>query len=194
MRFYKKWMTALGLSTAIVSPAQQTFKVTNGTINYNSGVFSTSSASSRMDILNNNGEDLEVKFKYLGPTENTSLLASGAYQEQFGLKLRSSNTCNLVYVMRRINPLSTISISFKRNDGMTTHEECGDKGYTIVKNIYVPRLAVGDEEVLSARFDEDLLTVWLNSNKIWSGLVDYHITGIGGVRTDNVKVEFSLVE
>jgi hypothetical protein len=191
MRFYKKWFTKLGLSASI---AAQSYKVINGTITWNNGVFSTTSSSSRMDFVDSNGEDLEVKFKYMGPTDNISLLASGAYQEQFGLKLRSSNTCNLVYVMRRISPISKITISYKQNIGMSTHEECGDKGYVFVKDILIPVIKPGTYQTLSARFDEDVLTVWVDNIKVWSGFVDYHISGIGGIRTDNVKTLFSLVE
>ena len=51
----------------------------------------------------------EVRFTYLGSTENEAPLASGEMRRQFGLKLRAQDACNLVYAMWRIEPESKLN-------------------------------------------------------------------------------------
>src|SRR5579859_133754 len=44
---------------------------------------------------------IEARFTYQGPTAETAPLRSGAVRQQFGLKLRAADGCNLVYAMWR---------------------------------------------------------------------------------------------
>jgi hypothetical protein len=190
-----KFLTALGLLAGLINPVTAaTFKVTNGTATYKDGVIEVSSVASRIDFPNTNGERFGIIAQYNGPTETTIPLASGVVQEQFGIKLRAANTCNLIYIMRRFTPVSKVTIMYKQNIGMTTHEECGDKGYAIIKDIPVPSIPVGTLVRLEGKFEGSTLTVKLNDKIIWVGLVDFRQTGISGFRSDNAKVKFSVIK
>jgi hypothetical protein len=48
---------------------------------------------------------VEARLTYLGHTRDVARLGSGAMREQFGLKLRAHDACNLVYAMWRIGGL-----------------------------------------------------------------------------------------
>ncbi len=50
------------------------------------------------------GEAAELAFRYLGPTAREIALGNGEKRRQIGLKLRAQDTCNLVYVMWRLEP------------------------------------------------------------------------------------------
>ena len=69
-------------------------------------------------------------FRYLGESVVTEPLGSGAIRRQIGVKLRSANPCNLLYVMWHQFPDNVIEVSVKRNPGQTTSAECGNRGYT----------------------------------------------------------------
>jgi hypothetical protein len=72
-------------------------------------------------------------FTFHGPTKQESKLASGDVARQIGLKLRAKNTCNLLYVMWKLDARERVAVSVKRNPGMSTHKECGAHGYVNVK-------------------------------------------------------------
>jgi hypothetical protein len=190
-----KFLTALGLLSSLVSTSNAaTFTITNGIVNYSDNKFSIEDSATRITFPKTDGNSLTIKAQYLGKTQAIEPLASGVIQEQFGIKLREANTCNLVYVMRRFSPASTIAIMYKQNLGMTTHAECGDKGYAIVKSIPVPEVPIGTIIKLSAKFDNNILTVKQNDTTIWTGIMDFKQTGHAGFRSDNVKVVFSILK
>jgi hypothetical protein len=190
-----KFLTAIGSVVAMISPTIASgYTVTNGTITYANNKFYTEDSATRMEFPKTDGNSLTILAEYLGKTTITEPLASGVVQEQFGIKLRAANTCNLVYVMRRFSPYSRVTIMYKQNIGMTTHEECKDGGYVIVKDISVPAVPIGTTVKLSAKFDNNILTVTLDDKIVWAGIVDFKQVGVSGFRSDNVKVRFSVLK
>lgn len=172
-------------------------KVTNGSVSVvkvitETKTFNVESATTRIDFTDSTGERLKLISTYLGPSNAKIPLASGAVVEQYGIKLRSVDTCNLVYVMRSFAPTPILSISYKLNKDMNTHEQCGARGYNVVKNITMPSRPVGSQIVLEAYFEpNNILVVKENDTLVWKGLVDFSQTGVSGFRSDNVKVMFS---
>lgn len=137
----------------------------------------------------------EIRFRYLGPTAATKLLASGEARHQIGLKLRARDTCNVIYVMWHIEPDERIAVSIKRNAGQRTHAECGARGYVNLRprrSGPVRAVRVGSSHTLRAVLEGGELTVWADGTLAWEGslpsnLVDFD--GPVGLRTDNVAVE-----
>lgn len=70
-----------------------------------------------------------LQFRYRGPTAETSMVESGGFMRQIGLKMRTKDTCNLLYVMWRIEPVEEIVVQVKSNPGLSQHSECGVNGY-----------------------------------------------------------------
>lgn len=173
------------------------YKVTNGSVSVTKIVtetkmFNVNSSTSRIDF-NTTGERLKLNSTYLGPSSIKTPLASGAIVEQYGIKLRSVNTCNLVYVIRMFYPKPLISVSYKQNIGQSTHEQCGAKGYTVIKNIPMEPISIGSTVVLEAFFEaNNVLTVKENNIQVWKGTVNFNQVGISGFRSDNVKVKFNV--
>ncbi|HEX9102476.1 MAG TPA: hypothetical protein VF997_09740, partial [Polyangia bacterium] len=75
------------------------------------------------------GDEAELGFSILGPSDGAAPLASGELRRQVGLKLRAADGCNLLYVMWRVEPKAELVVSLKRNPGQRTHRECGARGY-----------------------------------------------------------------
>src|SRR5258708_3139197 len=99
---------------------------------------------------------VEAKLTYLGPSAGEKRLGSGELRRQFGLKLRAQSGCNLVYAMWRIEPKSELVVSVKSNPGMSTHAECGTRGYHNIKptrDLNVPRLEPGQTHTLRAQLN-----------------------------------------
>lgn len=169
----------------------QTIVITQGTVKpLKSGALEVTDAAVRASIKEQPGEQASITVTYGGPTEVASKLASGQYQSQIGLKLRETNQCNLVYVMRRFEPVSELAVLVKRNDGQTTHAQCEDHGYTKLVSIPLERARPGQTFSLSARFvDEATLRVRLNGRDVWVGKVESFNLGYGqaGIRSDNAR-------
>jgi hypothetical protein len=144
------------------------------------------------------GDAAQLTFTYRGETEDAAALASGDVRRQIGLKLRAANSCNVVYVMWRLDPRPALDVSVKANPGMTTHEQCGATGYTKVKPYkkpYVPAFEYGKTHTLRAEIVGDELFAWVDSKLLWQGRLPEtarSIQGPAGLRSDNVK--FDLVE
>ena len=190
MSFFKEWLTNVGVST---SAAVIPYKVTNGIVSKTIlEVFNVESPTSRIDFSKSNGESLTLITRYLGLSNETTLSSSGAVISQYGLKLRSVNTCNLVYVMRVFTPLPKVIVLIKQNDGMTMHSECGPKGYRLIKDISMPVVPIGTEIKMSGSFVGNILTYKENDKFVWSGVVPFDKKGICGFRSDNVKVSLSV--
>ena len=144
------------------------------------------------------GDAAELTFTYRGETEEGRELASGQMRRQLGLKLRAQDSCNVVYIMWRLDPTPKLDISVKFNPNKRTHEECGAEGYTKIKprkKTYVPAFEYGATHKLRGEIVGDNLFAWIDGHLMFQGrLPDYArtISGPAGVRSDNVK--FDLVE
>ena len=122
---------------------------------------------------------------------------SGEMRRQFGLKLRAQNGCNLVYAMWRIEPESKLVVSVKRNPGLNSSSECGNRGYRNIKprrSSAVPRLAPGDSHTLLADMKGSEMRVSVNGGVVCDlGPEALAFDGPVGVRTDNGRSEFELL-
>ncbi len=140
----------------------------------------------------------QLAFTYLGPTEATRALGSGAVRRQLGLKLRAENACNLVYVMWRLEPKNELVVSVKRNPGQRTSKECGNRGYRNVAARAVgplPSVAPGAGHALRAELEGEELRVTVDGALVWQGALPREALGFEGpvgVRSDNVRFEGEL--
>jgi len=143
------------------------------------------------------GDAAELTFTYQGETFETRELAGGQARRQIGLKLRAQDSCNVVYVMWRLDPKPALDISVKLNPLMKTHEECGANGYTKVKphkKTFVPMFEYGKTHTMRAEIVGDELYAWIDDKLLWQGTLPETarvLKGPAGVRSDNVK--FDLV-
>ena len=151
----------------------------------------------RAVALGSHGDGAALELVYRGDTVATRELASGAARRQVGLKLRAQNSCNVVYVMWRLDPKPMLEVSIKLNPGKAMHAECGAEGYTKIKPTKswpVPVLVAGDKHVLRAVINGDDLTAWIDEKVAWRGTLPASartLTGPAGIRSDNLS--FDLV-
>src|SRR5690606_11927182 len=154
------------------------------------------SSKMRAQAEGGSGDEAELEFVYLGPTEEVAPLASGRVRRQLGLKLRAKDSCNVLYVMWRIEPGPDLVVSLKSNPGKTRHAECGSAGYRTIRPRHrgqVPRLQVGARHVMRARLEGNALRAWIDGDLAWEGEVSgLDFDGPVGVRSDNVRFAFSL--
>ena len=149
----------------------------------------------RAFALGSAGDAASLRFTYRADAGTTRELASGQARRQVGLKLRAQDSCNVVYVMWRLDPKPKLEVSVKYNPGMRTHEECGANGYTKVKPAHaspVPELAEGDAHTLRAEITGDQLTAWIDGRVAWQGTLPgeaRQIQGPAGLRTDNLELD-----
>ena len=143
------------------------------------------------------GDAASLTFTYRGESFETRELAGGEARRQIGLKLRAQDSCNVVYVMWRLDPKPKIDVSVKYNPFKTTHEECGADGYTKIKphkKTFIPQYEFGKTHTLRAEIVGDELFAWIDDNLLWQGTLPDSartIKGPAGVRSDNVR--FDLV-
>ncbi len=141
----------------------------------------------------------EIRFRYVGATQNKSALGSGQVRSQFGLKLRAQDPCNLVYVIWRVEPESKLVVSVKRNPSQHTSAQCTNHGYSNVKPAKaspVPHLQPGSSHTLRAEMKNAELRVYLDNKEVWEGDVGADaaaLEGPVGIRTDNVHLEFDYL-
>lgn len=144
------------------------------------------------------GDAAQLTFTYKGETENTRELASGEARRQIGLKLRAQDSCNVVYVMWRLDPRPKLDVSVKFNPNMSTHEQCGANGYTKVrayKKTFIPAFEYGKTHTLRAEIVGDELFAWIDGKLLWQSRLPESarvIRGPAGIRSDNVQ--FDIVE
>ena len=174
--------------------------VTNGVIaETTSGTMLIESASSRAIVSNSDGRSAAIRFRYLGPSANAKPLASGELRRQIGLKLRSLNQCNLLYVMWHIEPDSNISVSTKQNPGQSTHAACDAHGYTTIRPMAVarrPKPGIGEWHELRATLKGSDLTLIADGAIAWQGTLPKTfdpVDGPSGLRTDNARFEFTFL-
>lgn len=140
---------------------------------------------------------IELQFTYRGATTTQSALGSGAVRQQFGLKLRAGDACNLVYMMWRVQPQSKLVASVKSNAGEHTSAACANRGYQNLKAAFsapVPPLEPGSAHRLRAEIHGDQLQAFVDGSLAWRGLLGSGaaLAGPAGLRTDNVRLEFAL--
>lgn len=142
---------------------------------------------------------VEVRFTYLGSTENEARLASGEMRRQFGVKLRAQDACNLVYAMWRIEPESKLVVSVKSNPGEHTSAQCGNRGYLNIKPFHsspVPALVSGEAHTLRAQMNGAEMQVFADSSLVWEGSVGQSalaFDGPVGIRSDNARLQINLL-
>jgi hypothetical protein len=143
-------------------------------------------------------QSIELRFTYRGPTQKKVALGSGEMRQQFGLKLRAQDACNLVYAMWRVEPESKLVVSVKRNPSAHTSAACGERGYENIaprRASDLPRLRPGESHTLRAEMKKEELQVFVDDREVWVGDVGQgaaKIEGPVGIRSDNARLEFEL--
>ena len=125
--------------------------VTQGDVVTSGGRARITEASTRGIVPASSGDAASLELTYLGPSTDRASLASGDVRAQVGLKLRAQDSCNLIYVMWRISPVSEVVVQVKRNVDRTTHATCGADGYTRVRPSHraaPPAVAVGSSHTI----------------------------------------------
>lgn len=141
---------------------------------------------------------VEAQLTYLGATGGEARLGSGEERRQFGLKLRAQDSCNLVYVMWRIEPESRLVVSVKSNPGEHASTQCGNRGYRNIKarrSTPVPALHPSDAHVLHAEMNGSELRVFVDGAVVWEGSVGAEalvFDGPVGIRSDNARLQIEL--
>jgi len=180
-------------------------KVTRGKVQETSAGFLTvNGPKERAQLKQGKHQHAVLRFRYKAPSAKVSRLASGGVVRQIGLKLRTKNTCNLLYVMWRIDPNEHIFVILKRNPRKPTHKQCGASGYRTIAIMSLSHLQITAKDhqthTLSARLvtqtDGYLLSVAVNDCELWSGTIDSdllnEINGPVGFRSDNGNFCFKL--
>lgn len=154
-------------------------------------------------LAGSTGNAATLAFTYRGASRSVAALASGAVREQLGLKLRAQDSCNVIYVMWRIEPTSEIVVQVKRNPAHA-HRECGNDGYVRVRpalRARLPALGVPEDAAaplaheLRAEIAGDDLSVFADGRLVWRGALPAsarELRGPAGFRTDNVDVDLAL--
>ena len=142
---------------------------------------------------------VEVRFTYLGSTENEARLASGEMRRQFGVKLRAQDACNLVYAMWRIEPESKLVVSVKSNPGEHTSTQCGNRGYRNIKPLHsspVLALVSGEAHTLRAQMSGAEMQIVADNSLVWEGPIGQDALGFEGpvgIRSDNARLQINLL-
>jgi len=174
--------------------------VTNGTVSILPGgrlAIATPSSRAVIRAVGENTADqfAEIRFRYIGPTQTAKLLASGELRRQIGLKLRTEDSCNLIYAMWHIEPDTVLAVSIKRNAGLHTHEQCGAGGYVNIRpqrRVDLPPIRPGETHTLRAELHRNFLTVLADGKMAWQGMLGDEpppLKGPTGFRTDNARFQ-----
>jgi hypothetical protein len=109
------------------------------------------------------------------------------------------DACNLVYAMWRFSPKNEVVVSVKSNPGMHESSQCGNKGYTNIKqsrlHAPVPEVKDGSKHILYAKLDGQKMTVAADGKVVWEGTIGpdaLAFDGPVGIRSDNVRLELEL--
>ena len=143
-----------------------------------------------------------LRFRFDGNSAATAPLGSGRVVRQIGLKLRSNDPCNLLYVMWRHRPDPAVAISVKRNPGQTTSAQCGNRGYTSLARIPVPPDPSGSHPTRELRIsmfplrDSLVLRVFRSGSQVYAKTLAPSLVGgldgPVGIRSDNGNYTFQL--
>lgn len=192
--------------------------ITSGAVtNGSSGFFNTSTPVTRAEIDNDRVQSAYAKitFRYNGESDSDIPLSDGTMRRQIGLKLRSKNTCNILYVMWWLEPYENLAVSIKSNPGMMYHSQCGDQGYTSLyadtsANPFPPvsSMSDGNYHELSAllkpisdsnpngtKGDDFELIICVDGYEVWRKNIynlPVDVSGISGFRTDNGNFDFDF--
>jgi hypothetical protein len=162
------------------------------------GALAVTDPKMRATIKSSNGQAIEARFTYNGPTAMTAALGSGEVRRQFGLKLRAADPCNLVYAVWRFAPRPEVVVQVKSNPGAHDSRTCQNHGYVTVKPSRVSPVrapAPGTDHRLAATIAGALLTVEVDGASVWEGqlgstaLAD---SGPAGIRSDNAQLTLML--
>lgn len=160
--------------------------------------FAISSPALRAELGREPRSAAELEFVYQGPTKSGAPLASGELRRQIGLKLRAQDSCNVVYVMWRIEPSPGLVVSVKSNPGQSQHAECGDRGYAVLppsESAPVPAVIPGEPHVLGAALRGHELRVTVDGTASWVGELPgaaFSFDGPVGLRSDNGEFNAEL--
>ena len=152
----------------------------------------------RAVVPGSSGSSARLAFVYRGPTRKEAPLASGELRRQIGLKLRSQDTCNIVYVMWHVAPDSGVHVQMKYNPGQKTHLDCLDRGYrTLPARAHrdLPSIRSGERHELVARIDGRTLRVLADGQPAWQGELPeqaFAFEGPVGIRSDNGEFDVEL--
>lgn len=141
---------------------------------------------------------IEARFPYLGATRDEVRLGSGALRQQFGLKLRAQDACNVIYALWCFAPESRLVVSVKSNAGQYSSAQCGNRGYRNIKprrGTPVPVLRVGNAHTLRAEMNGAEMKVLVDNSLVWDGLLGqdaFAFDGPVGIRSDNVRLQMQI--
>jgi hypothetical protein len=184
---------ALALNLSFVpSSSPAVFDVTDGEISGSPSDYHVSTAEMRATIKDSNGTMLITNFRYRGATSAVSRLADGEIRHQFGLALRAQDICNRVYIMLHFDT-DEVFVQVKRNPGESTHEQCGDNGYTTVASWKVSPIVENQSYYLSAKITGHSLAVNTEGSTRVVPLPSSAFTfnGPSGIRSDNAVLDFT---
>jgi len=173
--------------------------VTDGAASAGPGdVLSVATPAMRAVVPASSRQDIEARFAFLGPTDQTAALGSGAVREQFGLKLRAADPCNLVYAMWRFAPTPGVVVQLKRNPGQHNSQTCHNNGYREITPSFaepVAAPALGRTYRLRAEMEASTLKVSVDGRVVWQGDLGADALpegGAVGIRSDNAKLSLTL--
>jgi hypothetical protein len=158
-------------------------------------VFSIADPKLRATIPGSGGRAIELEFRYLGATAERAALRSGEERAQLGLELAARDTCNLVYVMWRLEPASELVVSVKQNEGASRHAECENRGYRRLRPDVaapLPQLVPAGVHRLRGELASGRLCVFVDGARVWEGPLDpgaRALSGQVGLRSDNVRFD-----
>jgi hypothetical protein len=152
----------------------------------------------RAVVPGTSGSSARLAFVFRGPTQREAPLASGELRRQIGLKLRSQDTCNIVYVMWHVTPDTGVHVQLKYNPGQKTHLDCLDRGYRTLPgraHRELPSVRSGERHELVARIDGKTLRVLADGRPAWEGELPeqaFAFEGPVGIRSDNGEFDVEL--
>lgn len=201
------WLPLLGLlgagesqaDTSLPPAGRSSLNVTEGELLPDAaGAFRVEAPKVRAVLQRTTTQDVALDFTYLGPTAEQLPLGSGELRRQVALKLRAENGCNVVYATWRFSPHNAVVVSLKRNPGQRSSAECGNRGYRNLQpqeSAAPPPIREGAHHILRAAFEQAQLSVWIDGVRVWRGVLGPDALGLSGpvgMRTDNVRIAFSL--
>lgn len=205
MILYPLILTLAMLAPELTDTQKSDLEITLGSVSQTkSGYLTVLGPKERAHRKSGTHQDASLQFRYRGPSKQTSKLASGEVVRQIGLKMRAKNSCNLLYVMWRIEPVEQIVVTVKSNPGHSSHSDCGARGYTTIAKISLEEVGITarthSAHRLRARVEEEngnfQCIVDVDDKTVWSGSLETRvvapINGPVGFRSDNGSFIFKL--
>ena len=189
--------SAVAAADPLVQVSRDQLCVTDGEISAAAGdKLAVTTPAMRAVVPASSRQDVEARFTFLGPSDQTVALGSGAVREQFGVKLRAADPCNLVYAMWRFAPKPGVVVQLKTNAGAHDSQACGNRGYQDVRPSFAHATGapgVGKPHRLKAEMEASTLKVSIDGNLVWQGEVKgAPAAGPVGIRSDNAKLSLTL--